>query len=129
MKTKNILIVIGALLALSVAGFALYRLGLYRGSQPMTLAMNASAASPSTADKKILYWHDPMVPATKFDKPGKSPFMDMQLVAVYADEGATDTTGITINPRVRNPSSAVDRREDTPKAGTPKVNAAAQPPG
>lgn len=101
MKTKNILIVIGALLALSVAGFALYRLGLYRGSQPMTMAMNASAASPSTADKKILYWHDPMVPATKFDKPGKSPFMDMQLVAVYADEGATDTTGITINPRVQ----------------------------
>jgi Cu(I)/Ag(I) efflux system membrane fusion protein len=27
-----------------------------------------------------------MVPNVKFDKPGKSPFMDMQLVPVYADE-------------------------------------------
>lgn len=36
--------------------------------------------------RRVLYWHDPMVPGTKFDKPGKSPFMDMQLVPVYADE-------------------------------------------
>ena len=34
----------------------------------------------------MLYWHDPMVPGQRFDKPGKSPFMDMQLVPVYADE-------------------------------------------
>ena len=27
-----------------------------------------------------------MVPSARFDKPGKSPFMDMQLVPVYADE-------------------------------------------
>ena len=33
---------------------------------------------------RVLYWHDPMVPGQKFDKPGKSPFMDMQLVPVYA---------------------------------------------
>ena len=26
------------------------------------------------------YWYDPMVPQQRFDKPGKSPFMDMQLV-------------------------------------------------
>lgn len=37
-------------------------------------------------ERKVLYWHDPMVPSAKFDKPGKSPFMDMQLVPVYADE-------------------------------------------
>jgi Cu(I)/Ag(I) efflux system membrane fusion protein len=36
--------------------------------------------------RRILYWHDPMVPAQRFNKPGKSPFMDMQLVPVYADE-------------------------------------------
>jgi Cu(I)/Ag(I) efflux system membrane fusion protein len=29
-----------------------------------------------------------MYPQQKFDKPGKSPFMDMQLVPVYAEEGA-----------------------------------------
>ncbi|MGE1823940.1 heavy metal-binding domain-containing protein [Klebsiella quasipneumoniae] len=27
-----------------------------------------------------------MKPDTKFDKPGKSPFMDMDLVPKYADE-------------------------------------------
>lgn len=46
-------------------------------------------ASANTAEKggrKVLYWHDPMVPGQMFDKPGKSPFMDMQLVPVYAGE-------------------------------------------
>ena len=43
---------------------------------------NASARS----ERKVLYWHDPMVPNVRFDKPGKSPFMDMQLVPVYADQ-------------------------------------------
>jgi Cu(I)/Ag(I) efflux system membrane fusion protein len=40
-----------------------------------------------------------MVPGQKFDKPGKSPFMDMQLVPVYADEGADDGR-VTISPRL-----------------------------
>ena len=47
-------------------------------------AKKAGDIDPSTG-KKVLYWHDPMVPGQKFDKPGKSPFMDMQLVAVYAE--------------------------------------------
>ena len=42
----------------------------------------------ATNGKSILYWHDPMVPNVRFDKPGKSPFMDMQLVPVYANEQA-----------------------------------------
>lgn len=53
------------------------------------------AAAPS--ERKVLYWHDPMVPGQKFDKPGKSPFMDMQLEPVYADEGGVDT-GVTVSP-------------------------------
>lgn len=44
------------------------------------------SASGAQQQRKVLYWHDPMVPGAKFDKPGKSPFMDMQLVPVYADE-------------------------------------------
>jgi membrane fusion protein, copper/silver efflux system len=62
----------------------------------------ASEASVSTPDpgRRVLYWHDPMVPGQKFDKPGKSPFMDMQLVPVYADEGA-DQGSVTINSRVQ----------------------------
>ncbi len=49
----------------------------------------AAAAVPSAggapAPRKVLYWHDPMVPNQHFNKPGKSPFMDMQLQPVYAD--------------------------------------------
>lgn len=46
--------------------------------------------------KRVLYWHDPMVPGKKFDQPGKSPFMDMQLVPKYAGDG--DGSGIQIAP-------------------------------
>ncbi len=57
-------------------------------SVPAMGAMDASGdVAPGSGARKILYWHDPMVPNVKFDKPGKSPFMDMQLVPVYADDG------------------------------------------
>ena len=60
-----------------------------------------AAAQPAASDKegrKVLYWHDPMVPGQKFDQPGKSPFMDMDLVPVYADEAGE--SGVRINPTV-----------------------------
>jgi hypothetical protein len=37
-------------------------------------------AQPQSTERKVLYWYDPMMPGQRFDKPGKSPFMDMQLV-------------------------------------------------
>lgn len=37
-------------------------------------------------DREVLYWYDPMHPETRFDQPGPSPFMDMDLVPRYADE-------------------------------------------
>jgi len=43
-------------------------------------------AEPGEGERRVLYWYDPMVPNVRFDKPGKSPFMDMQLVPKYADE-------------------------------------------
>ncbi|MBV6417324.1 MAG: Cation efflux system protein CusB [Steroidobacteraceae bacterium] len=41
-------------------------------------------------EPRVLYWYDPMVPDQHFDKPGKSPFMDMELVPKYAEEGAEE---------------------------------------
>jgi Cu(I)/Ag(I) efflux system membrane fusion protein len=38
-----------------------------------------------------------MVPTQKFDKPGKSPFMDMMLVPRYADEGAAAAAGVAVS--------------------------------
>ena len=83
-------IAVAAVLAASYAG---YQFG----------AAGASRAAPAEASaKKPLYWHDPMVPGQKFDKPGKSPFMDMQLVPVYADsDAAGHGGGIRIDPRVQ----------------------------
>ncbi len=49
------------------------------------------------SERKALYWFDPMVPTQHFDKPGKSPFMDMELVPQYADEGDAGG-GVRIDP-------------------------------
>lgn len=50
-------------------------------------------------ERKALYWYDPMYPQQKFDKPGKSPFMDMELVPRYAD-AARDTAAVQIDASV-----------------------------
>ncbi len=50
--------------------------------------------------KKVLYYHDPMVPGNRFDKPAKSPFMDMMLVPVYADSGQ-DSSKVSVSPRTQ----------------------------
>ncbi|WP_296217281.1 efflux RND transporter periplasmic adaptor subunit [Pseudomonas sp. UBA2684] len=61
---------------------------------------SASTEATPAADKgNVLYWYDPMVPQQKFDQPGKSPFMDMQLVPRYADEGG-DSAAISINASI-----------------------------
>jgi membrane fusion protein, copper/silver efflux system len=43
--------------------------------------------------RKVLYWYDPMKPEAHFDKPGKSPFMDMQLEPKYAEEAPAPAAG------------------------------------
>jgi Cu(I)/Ag(I) efflux system membrane fusion protein len=63
-----------------------------------------AAPDAASAEHKPLYWFDPMKPQQHFDKPGKSPFMDMQLVPKYPDD-ATGSAGappggIAIDPRV-----------------------------
>jgi Cu(I)/Ag(I) efflux system membrane fusion protein len=83
-----------AIAAVLVAGAALgYWLGNSRAQRPMV------AAESGTPGRKILYWHDPMVPNVKFDKPGKSPFMDMQLAPVYADD-QSGGAAVRVSPAV-----------------------------
>jgi Cu(I)/Ag(I) efflux system membrane fusion protein len=50
------------------------------------LSLRHNVPARPSAERKVLYWYDPMQPEQHFDKPGKSPFMDMELVAKYADE-------------------------------------------
>jgi Cu(I)/Ag(I) efflux system membrane fusion protein len=56
----------------------------------------AAAAKPPAGD--VLYWYDPMRPEVHFDKPGRSPFMEMELVPKYRD--ASESGGISISPQV-----------------------------
>lgn len=102
MKNKKILVALVTAAVVAAGGYGFYRLGLHRG---LSMAASASggpqSAGASPADgKQVLYWHDPMVPGQKFDKPGKSPFMDMQLLPVYAD-AAGDEGKVSISPRLQ----------------------------
>jgi Cu(I)/Ag(I) efflux system membrane fusion protein len=74
-----------------------YWFGMLQGMKRVEPGADAGAKADS--GRKVLYWYDPMRPEVKFDKPGKSPFMDMQLVPKYVDESASEG-GVAINPRV-----------------------------
>lgn len=56
-----------------------------------------SVSMPDTA--KVIYWYDPMKPDQHFDKPGRSPFMDMELVPKYAG-GAEDRRTLAVPSQV-----------------------------
>jgi Cu(I)/Ag(I) efflux system membrane fusion protein len=94
--TRNERIAVLAIGALALAGAI--GLGYLWGNGADATDMAAQSASP--AEKKILYWYDPMQPDQHFDKPGKSPFMDMQLLPKYADD-APGAAGVRIAPEVR----------------------------
>jgi len=109
---KQVIATAAGLALVGAALYGAYQFGVTRGthsaqsSQSSTLpgaapALKAGDTDPKTG-KKILYWHDPMVPGQRFDKPGKSPFMDMQLVPVYADgdSGGSGGNGVMVDSHV-----------------------------
>ena len=89
------LVIVGGLLA--GGGYVLGRSTGISRTAALAAAPGASAAS--AGQRNVLYWHDPMVPSARFDKPGKSPFMDMQLVPVYADEAGD--AGVKVSPTIQ----------------------------
>jgi len=104
------LLAIAAVVALPV-GVGAYYLGK---TQSATSGPTESKSVDPVTGKEVLYWHDPMVPGQRFGKPGKSPFMDMQLVPVYADEAAIEGS-VVIDPRVQQRlgvrTAPVDKRK------------------
>jgi Cu(I)/Ag(I) efflux system membrane fusion protein len=125
MNKRVIAGIIAGAVVVAFAGIGVYRLGVERGrSAPPHAAAAASDAGAAlqpagdeatrrhlqaglkagdvdpVAGRRILYYHDPMVPGKQFDRPGKSPFMDMLLVPVY--EGAAGDDGkVAVSPRIR----------------------------
>ena len=65
------------LTAIAAAFVAGYGYGRWYGKVPVAAAKAA---------RKILYWHDPMHPAYKSDKPGIAPDCNMALTPVYDDD-------------------------------------------
>ncbi len=127
-KLKTVWLGLIAAGAFAAGGYGLYALGMNQGmalgmamspptpgapaAMPQTIAqgeeatrrhINAGIKAGDTdpvTGHKILYYHDPMVPGNQFDKPAKSPFMDMMLVPVYADSDS-DGSQVTVSPRIQ----------------------------
>ncbi|MEJ5992390.1 efflux RND transporter periplasmic adaptor subunit [Ramlibacter sp. PS3R-8] len=120
MNRKQLLIGTLVASALVAGGAGMYWLGTQRAAPPAAGATAAASGAAEGEDatrrhiasglkagdtdpvsgRKILYYHDPMVPQNKFDKPAKSPFMDMMLVPVFAG-GESDQGMVSISPRVQ----------------------------
>lgn len=66
---------------------------------PKQRSPDATPAAASTAPE-VLYWYDPMYPDKHFDQPGKSPFMDMQLVPKHAGAAGAAEGTVEIDPRI-----------------------------
>jgi len=108
MNRKSLIVGLCAAVFLGLVGYGLYSAGLSagRGSPisapgphaPGSQGQKAGDIDPQTG-KRILYWQDPMVPTQRFNHPGKSPFMDMQLVPV--EEGADGSGAIEISWRMQ----------------------------
>ncbi len=86
MKKKILVAVVAALL---VAGVGWYV--WYAGQSDMPVAQKPEAEATGS-EPKVLYWYDPMRPEVHFDKPGKSPFMDMALEPKYAEVAEQKST-------------------------------------
>ena len=113
-STTTIASIVVGLIGLAVAGVVIYEVGVSRGRETTLIGPNGNSSVQQTAGgaflragdidpatgKKILYWHDPMVPAQRFDQPGKSPFMNMQLVPVY-ENGGEGAGRVTVSSRVQ----------------------------
>lgn len=84
---KNTALILGSMLIGGALTTALYA----------RWAPTHSAAPAAEQQRKVLFWYDPMYPNTRFDKPGKSPLMDMDLVPKYADEESS-ASGVRIDP-------------------------------
>lgn len=121
MKIKPITLVL-VIAVFGAGGYGIYSVGMKRG-----MTMGGSAPAAATAEKAadgeeatrrhmqqgikagdvdpltgktILFYQDPMVPGKRFDAPGKSPFMDMLLVPVYAGADADQGT-VSVSPRIQ----------------------------
>ncbi|WP_106475923.1 efflux RND transporter periplasmic adaptor subunit [Phytohalomonas tamaricis] len=95
---KNTLNVAALLFAMTAANVGITLWLIHRDTSSAEPA--SKTAQGQGEQREVLYWYDPMVPDQHFDQPGKSPFMDMELVPKYADEAGSTDAAVKINPGV-----------------------------
>nr|WP_297351005.1 efflux RND transporter periplasmic adaptor subunit [uncultured Caldimonas sp.] len=109
------LLLLGAALGSAASRWSVLGAGHPTATEPV------QPAAPGGNARDVLYWYDPMVPQHKFDKPGKSPFMDMQLVPRYADE--TPAGAVSVDPRLAQTlgwrTAVVERQSTAPVVEVP----------
>ena len=78
MKKEKILLALIVIIVLSAGGYGVYLIGIQQG---MSISADAIKSTDGQAQdlqpksgRKILYYHDPMVPGHKFDKPRQVAF-------------------------------------------------------
>ncbi len=99
-QMKKLKIYYAVLIPAVVAAFVLTGCGKAGGSSNNT---NDTTSSASTVNgkkgvRKVLFWYDPMHPTVHFQHPGKSPFMDMPLQPMYADQSSSNPNVISVDP-------------------------------
>jgi membrane fusion protein, copper/silver efflux system len=131
MKTaRSVAATIAAFAVIAAIAYGVYSLGVSRGREmagaaPMAsdqsgrATLKAGEIDPATG-KRVLYWHDPMVPGRRFDAPGESPFMNMRLVPVYED--GSDGGGVSVSPRIQQ-NLGIRTAEVRRQTMTPRVEA------
>lgn len=94
LNIKNTALILGSMI---VGG--IISVGVYTYYSSAKVSADTGAAQKKE-ERRVLFWYDPMYPNTRFDKPGKSPFMDMDLIPKYADEetASTSAPGVRIDP-------------------------------
>lgn len=95
MKKTLLWSVIAMVVAIALAGIAYVGIPMISGSKSQDAAETKNGVVQDNSGKEVKYWYDPMVPDKRFDQPGKSPFMDMQLVPKYAGEDGEEA-GVAI---------------------------------
>ena len=94
-RQKSYTLAAGIVLVSLGAGYGIAQLG--EGSSG---ASTGDSAAAEAGCEEVLYWYDPMVPDQRFDEPGKSPFMDMQLVPKCAGGDSAGAGGVSIDPQL-----------------------------
>lgn len=87
---RNDLLSVALAATLSVGSLACQKT---RAGSPAPTAASRDASRLTPHERKVLYWYDPMKPEVHFDHPGKSPFMDMDLLARYAEGTSEPSPG------------------------------------